>query len=163
MYDVLRVIHVLAGILLGGALFFEIFILRRRLQSLGSAIERAVTVAISPAIGIAHGLSSLVIVGTGIAITLMQRNLSSLVTSAWGWAIILGTVATLGFIAVGITVHVPTGNRLENMSKSIKGRPPTPEESQTMHLLTARMDKYSNINFGFIIIALATMFAARLL
>ncbi len=86
MYETLRVIHVLAGIFLGGAYFFEILILRRSLRSLDSAIQRAVkvTIAIFPAMGMAHGLSSLVIVGTGIAITLMQRNLSSLLTSAWG-------------------------------------------------------------------------------
>lgn len=163
MYEVLRVIHVLAGIFLGGATLFELLILNPGLRRVGPAIQGPLMAALSPILGPAAGLLSITLLGTGIAITLMQRSLPSLFTTAWGWAIIVSIVAVLAFIVNGAFGLVPTGNRLTKLVKSISGRPPTPEERQQMQGLSTRIDKLQNLQFAFVLIALATMIMIRFL
>ena len=165
MYTTIRLIHVIAGIFVGGTYLFLVPILEPRLKRLGPAIQSPVMSALMPILTPVMGTSFIVLFGTGTAMTLMLRhgNLSQLVTTAWGWDILVGIIATLAICVVGFGIITPTGIRLEKLSRSIKGRAPKPEEEQRLHRLGAKIEKLSRINFVFVVIAIATMVIARYL
>ena len=165
MYTTLRLIHVIAGIFVGGTYLFLVPILEPRLRRLGPAIQGPVISALMPILTPVMGLSFIVLFGTGTAMTLLirQGNLSQLVTTAWGWVIFLGIIATIAICIVGFGIITPTGIRMEKLGRSIEGRAPTPEEGQRLHQLSLRIEKLSRINFIFVVIALATMVIARYL
>ncbi len=163
MYITLRMIHVIAGIFVGGTYLFLVPILEPRLKRLGPAIQGPVMRAIVPVLTPLMALSFLLLFGTGTAMTFLVRqgNLTQLVTTAWGWVILTGTIATIAICIVGFGIIMPTGMRLEKLSRSIEGRAPTPEEGQRLHYLSTRIEKLSRINFIFVVIALATMVISR--
>ena len=165
MYTTLRLIHVIAGIFVGGTYLFLVPILEPRLRRLGPAIQGSVMSALMPILTPVMGLSFIVLFGTGTAMTLLirQGNLSQLVTTAWGWVIFLGIIATIAICIVGFGIITPTGIRMEKLGRSIEGRAPTPEEGQRLHQLSVRIEKLSRINFVFVVIALATMVISRYL
>ena len=165
MYTTLRLIHVIAGIFVGGTYLFLVPILEPRLKRLGPAIQGPVMRAIVPILTPIMGLSFVVLFGTGTAMTLLirQGNLSQLVTTAWGWDILLGIIATIVICIVGFGIITPTGIRMEKLGRSIEGRAPSPEEGQRLHQLSVRIEKLSRINFVFVVIALATMVISRYL
>ncbi len=84
MYTTLRLIHVIAGIFVGGTYLFLVPILEPRLKRLGPAIQGPVMSALMPILTPIMGASFVVLFGTGTAMTLMVRqgNLSQLVTTA---------------------------------------------------------------------------------
>ena len=163
MYTTLRLIHVIAGIFVGGTYLFLVPILEPRLRRLGPAIQGPVMRAIVPILTPLMALSFIVLFGTGIAMTFLIRegNLSQLVTTAWGWVILIGIIATIAICIVGFGIIMPTGIRMEKLGQSIEGRAPTPEEGQRLHYLSTRIEKLSRINFVFIVIALGTMVISR--
>ena len=165
MYTTLRLIHVIAGIFVGGTYLFLVPILEPRLKRLGPALQGPVMSALMPILTPIMGASFVVLFGTGTAMTLMVRqgNLSQLVTTAWGWDILLGIIATIAIFIVGFGILTPTGIRMEKLGRSIEGRAPSPEEGQRLHQLSVRIEKLSRINFVFVLIALATMVIARYL
>ena len=165
MYTTLRMIHIIAGIFVGGTYLFLVPILEPRLKRLGPAIQGPVMSAIVPILTPIMGASFVVLFGTGTAMTLMLRqgNLSVLVTTAWGWDILVGIIATLVIFVVGFGIITPTGIRLEKLSRSIEGRAPSPEEGQRLQSLGAKIETLSRINFVFVVIAIVTMVIARYL
>ena len=165
MYTTLRLIHVIAGIFVGGTYLFLVPILEPRLRRLGPAIQGSVMSALMPILTPVMGLSFIVLFGTGTAMTLLirQGNLSQLVTTTRGWVILLGIIATIAICIVGFGIITPTGIRMEKLGRSIEGRAPTPEEGQRLHQLSVRIEKLSRINFIFVVIALATMVISRYL
>jgi hypothetical protein len=106
-----------------------------------------------------------VIVATGIPMTFMARNssLSDLVTTGWGWDIIIGAIATIAAVIVGLALIAPVGARLGKLGASIQGRAPTPEEGQQLQALSARLEALGRVNFTLVAIALASMVIARYL
>ncbi len=165
MYTTLRLIHVIAGIFVGGTYLFLVPILEPRLRRLGPAIQGPVMSALMPVLTPLMGLSFILLFGTGTAMTFLirQGNLTQLVTTAWGWDILIGIIATIAICIVGFGVITPTGIRMEKLGRSIKDRAPTPEEGQRLQQLSARVEKLSRINFIFVVIALATMVISRYL
>ena len=165
MYTTLRLIHVIAGIFVGGTYLFLVPILEPRLRRLGPAIQGPVMSALMPILTPVMAISFIVLLGTGTAMTFLirQGNLSQLVTTAWGWVILIGIIATIAICIVGFGIIAPTGIRMEKLGRSIEGRAPTPEEGQRLHQLSTRIEKLSRINFVFIVIAIATMVIARYL
>lgn len=163
MYDILRAIHILSGVFVGGVTLFELFILNPRLRRLGPAIQSTVVGSLSPAMGPAMAVGSIVLLGTGIAITLMLRDLASLFTSVWGWGMIVATIAVLAFMVNGVVGVVPTASRLQKLSGSFAGRAPTAQESKQLQQLSAKMDKLQNLQIVFILVGLAIMVMGRFL
>ncbi len=165
MYTTLRMIHVIAGIFVGGTYLFIVPILEPRLKRLGPAIQSPVMRALMPVLTPVMILSFIVLFGTGTAMTLLirQGNLSQLVTTAWGWDILIGIIATILICIVGFGILMPTGMRMEKLGRSIEGRAPSPEEGQRLNQFSTRIEKLSRINFIFVVIALATMVIARYL
>lgn len=165
MYTTLRMIHVIAGIFVGGTYLFLVPILEPRLKRLGPAFQGPVMSALMPVLTPLMGISFIVLFGTGTAMTLMlgERNLTQLVTTAWGWDILVGIIATLAICVVGFGIITPSGIRLAKLSHSIEGRAPSPEEGQRLQQLGERIQTLSRINFVFVVIAIVTMVIARYL
>ena len=96
---------------------------------------------------------------------LIQRQgaLGTLFTTGSGWAMIIGFVLTLVVLVIGLGLISSAGVKAQKLARSVQGRPPTPEESQQMGRLSARIEKLSNINFVFVAILLLDMLLARYL
>ena len=163
MYDVLRAIHILFGVYLGGVTLFQLFIFNPRLRQLGPSIRSTVIGALTPAMGPAMGAAGIVVLGTGIAMTLMQPNIASLFASVWGWGIIVSTFAMLAFIVNGGAGVVPTAGQIRKLSASISGRPPTTEEAQKLQHLSVKMDRLENLQIVYILVGLMIMVLVRFL
>ncbi len=165
MYTTLRMLHLIFSIYLVGSVSFIVLVLQPRLKRMGPAIQSQVMGAITPIIVALNAASFIVIVATGIPMTLMARgsSLSDLGTTGWGVAMIIGIAATTAAAIVGFGIIVPTGIRLGKLGASRAGRPPTPEEGQQLQGLSAKLEKLSRINYTLIITALATMVIARYL
>ena len=163
MDTTLRILHVVFGIFVAGTYLFLVPILEPRLKRLGPAIQGPVMQSLMPILTPVMGTSFVIIIGTGVAMTLRLRGgaLDTLFTTGWGWAMIIGLIATLGVVIIGFGFLTPTGIRMEKLGRSIEGRPPTPEEGQKLHQFSARVETLSRVNFVFIVIALVTMVLSR--
>ncbi len=160
---VLRIVHVIFGIYVAGSYLFMVPILEPRLKRLGPAIQSPVMRALMPILTPINGISFIVIMGTGVAMTLIMRSgaLNTLFVTAWGWAIIIGCAVTVAAAVVGFGFLMPRGMRMDKLGRSIEGRAPNPDEGKQLHQLSARVETLSRINLVLIVIALASMIASR--
>lgn len=162
---ILRIVHIVFGIYVAGSYLFLVPILEPRLKRLGPAIQSPVMRALMPILTPINALSFIIIIGTGLAMTLIMRSgaLNTLFVTTWGWAMIIGLVATLAVCVVGFGFLMTTGFRMDKLGRSIEGRAPTPDEGKQLHQLSARIEILSRVNLVLIVIALATMIASRYL
>ncbi|MBI4283077.1 MAG: DUF1772 domain-containing protein [Chloroflexi bacterium] len=164
MYGILRTLHILFGIFVGGSYIFLVLILEPALSKLGPSIQTPLMRKITPIMTVVMATSLIIISGTGVTMIFMLHPgaLNTLWSTAWGWDIIIGILATIGVFVVGFGLLVPTGIRLDKLGRSIEGRPPTPEEGQQLQALSERVTKLSRFNFIFVAIAIVTMVIAKL-
>ena len=163
MYTILRMLHILFGIFVGGTYIFLILILEPALSKLGPSIQTPLMRKITPIMTMVMATSLIIIVATGITMIFMlyPGALDTLWSTAWGWDIIIGILATIGVFVVAFGLLAPTGIRLDKLGRSIEGRPPTPEEGQKLHYLSERVKKLSRFNFIFVAIAIVAMVTAK--
>ncbi|MFQ6121697.1 MAG: hypothetical protein ACE5LA_01380 [Dehalococcoidales bacterium] len=161
----LRILHVIFGIYVAGSYLFIVPILEPKLKRLGPPIQSPVMRSLMPILLPINGISFIILIGTGVAMTLIMRSgaLNTLFVTGWGWAMIIGLVATVAAGVVGFGFIAPTGLRMDRLGRSIEERAPNPDEGQQLHQLSARVETLSRVNFVLIIIALATMIASRYL
>ena len=162
MYTTLRLLHIVFSVYLAGSVTFMVLVLGPRLKRLGPTIQGPVMSTLMPVMIVLNAISFIVIVATGIPMTFMARgsSLVDLVTTGWGWVIVVGIIATIIAAIVGFGLIVPTGMRQGKLGASIAGRAPTPEEGQQLQRLSVKLEKLGRINFTLIAIALATMVIA---
>ena len=160
---ILRIIHVVFGIYIAGSYLFMVPILEPRLKRLGPAIQSPVMRALMPILTPVNAISLIIIILTGVALTLIMRwgALNTLFVTAWGWAMIIGLAATVAVVVVGFGFLMPTGLRMERLGRSIEGRAPNPEEGQQLQQLSARVETLSRFSLTFVVIALVTMVLSR--
>jgi uncharacterized membrane protein len=162
---ILRVLHIVFSVFVAGYYMLMVPILMPRLKRLGPAIQGPVMQAITPILTPVMMVSAVVIVGTGVAMTLILRtgNLGELFTTGWGWVMVFGLVLTIVTLVLAWGVIVPTGVRMQKLASSIQGRPPKPEEAQQIGKLSARVENLSRVNFVLILVVLLAMLLARYL
>jgi hypothetical protein len=162
---ILRIVHIIFGVFVAGYYLFMVPILAPRLKRLGPTIQGPVMQALMPVLTPVMATSAIVIVGTGVAMTLMMRQgtLGTLFTTGWGWAIIGGLVLTVAAVVVAFGFITPAGLRVQKLGSSIQGRPPTPDEARQLGQLSSRVETLSKINFVLIVIVLLAMLLARYL
>ena len=160
---VLRIVHILFGIYIAGSYLFLVPILEPRLKRLGPAIQGPVMRALMPILTPINAISFIIIIGTGVAMTLIMRSgaLNTLFVTAWGWAIIIGLAATVAAAVVGFGFLMPRGIRMDKLGRSIEGRAPNPDEGKQLERLSAQVETLSRVNLVLIVVALATMVASR--
>lgn len=165
MMMVLRILHIIFGVFVAGYYMFMVPILMPRLKRLGPSIQGPVMQALMPIVMPLMIIAVVVIVGTGVALTLIlqEGDLGALFTTGWGWAIFIGTVLTLVAIVLAYGIILPTNFRMQKLAKSIQGRPPKPDEIKSMGNMSAKVETISNVNFVLILAVLLLMLLARYL
>ncbi|MBI4283388.1 MAG: hypothetical protein HY663_02830 [Chloroflexi bacterium] len=162
---ILRILHIFSAVFVAGYYMFAVPILMPRLKRLGPTIQGPVMQALMPILTPVMVVNSVVIVGTGIAMTLILRpgNLGALFTTGWGWAIFIGFILSLVMIVLAFGIIIPTGLRAQKLASGVQGRPPTPDEAQQMSKLSAKVETLSSVNFVLVVIVLLAMLLARYL
>lgn len=159
----LRVLHFVFGVFWVGTVFFLTLIFQPRLQRLGPAVQRPVMGALTPALIPAMMASSIITIGSGLALTLIMRwgTLGVFLASDWGWAMLIGTATTVGAVTVGFGFATPTARSMAKLGQSIQGRAPAPAELQELNRLARRFEALSRTNVVLLLIAVGTMAVAR--
>lgn len=154
----LRLVHILFGVLWAGTVFFTTLFLLPRLRRLGPSIQNSVLNSLMPIVTPVMMLSCLLVIGTGIALTLLVwGSLGMLFTTASGWVLFVGFIATIAAAIVGFGVLAPAGMQLSKLNKTLEGRDPNPDEASNLKRLNARIEVFDRLNFIFMLIAVGAM------
>jgi uncharacterized membrane protein len=161
-FVVLRLIHIVFGVFWAGSALFMAIILEPRLRALGPAIQRPVMGAIVPMVGRLVATSAVITMVAGIYMALRLRwgHLDQFLDTGWGWAILIGFVASVLAFSSGITTLV-LADRVGRLGREIEGRPPTPEEAGQMQRLAARLPRLGRTTAALVLIAVGAMASAR--
>ena len=153
----LRIVHIVAGVFWAGSAFFLALILEPRLRVLGPAIQR-------PVMGPALGTSAIITMSAGIWLALRLRwgHLDKFFSSEWGYAILVGFVASLLAFSTGVASGVISA-KMANLGRAIEGRPPSPEEGAQLQLLAGRLTRLTRAMAVLVFIAVGSMASARFL
>ncbi len=159
----MRILHIVFGVFWVGATFFMVLVLVPRLRALGPPIQGPVMGALTPVLTPFMVVSAIVILVTGVVLTLVTRwgALDTLFVTGWGWSMIVGFVTSVAAAIVGFGIIVPTGHRQAKLAGSIAGRPPTPEEGKQLEQMGAKIGVLMLNNFVLLLIATVTMAIAR--
>ncbi|HJW30803.1 MAG TPA: hypothetical protein VJ508_16325 [Saprospiraceae bacterium] len=158
----LRLLHIILGVFWAGTAFFNVLILEPRLRWMGPAFQNPVMNALIPVIGPMMTLSSFVVLGTGVALSLMSwTTFGALFSTSTGWMLFAGFAFTIGAMAVGLGFIAPTGKRLERLSKTLEGRVPGPDETLQLAQLSGRIETLSRLNSILLLLAVGTMVLFR--
>jgi uncharacterized membrane protein len=162
-FAVLRLLHIIFGVIWVGSAFFMTVILEPKLRALGPAVQRPVMKAIFPTfIAIVVPSATITIIaGIILVFRLLSGSLSSFFDTGWGWAILIGFVTAMTGYILSLGFVIPAARRMISMGDSMEGRPPTQEEIQQIQGLSGRLRLYSRIALVALIIALGSMATAR--
>ncbi len=161
---ILRLIHILFGVLWAGTVFFTTLFLLPRLRRLEQNVQNNVVNSLMPVITPVMMLSCLLVLGTGIILALtVWGSLNTLFTTKSGLALVVGFLATLAAAIVGFGILAPTGMRLSKLNKILEGRDPSPDQTQQLNNLNARIETFDRLNFAFMLIAVVAMAFLRYL
>src|SRR5512139_633113 len=93
---ILRIIHIFAGVWVVGYYFLMVPIVLPQAMKLAPPARQQLTQAFGRILTPVMWISLLVVVGTGIAWTLMlSGGISQLFTSGWGWTMIISLVLAI--------------------------------------------------------------------
>ena len=99
-----RIAHIVFGVFWAGSAVFLATILEPRLRALGPAVQGPVMRAIMPVMGPSMLLSAAITIaaGTTLALRLRQSHLDRFFDTGWGWAILIGFVASMTAFGLGV-------------------------------------------------------------
>ena len=158
----LRILHIVFGVYWAGVTAFDVFILEPRLRTLGSANRSRVFRALVPIMSPSLGLSAVIILGTGIAMTFRMRgSLEGIFATGWGWAMLVAFVATVSAFIVAGVFSLPATIRLKRLERSMEGREPNPDELRQLEQIMDSTRTMERILFVLIFIGLVAMPVAR--
>jgi hypothetical protein len=158
----LRLLHIVFGVIWAGGAIFLALVLEPRLRALGPAMQGPVMRGIAPAITVIFGVSSTITIAAGIALALRLRwgHLDTWFDTGWGVAILIGfIVAILAAISGGMTGGL--ANRMSRLAGAIKGRPPTPDEAAQLKRYGERLATLGRATAVLVTIGVGTMASAR--
>lgn len=159
----LRLLHILFGVFWVGASLFLSFVLEPKLRALGPPVQGPVMRVLMPVITPAFTISSVVILVTGAVLALRLSSLGDMLATDWGWAMLVGLVATLAATVLGLGFTSVAGKRMATLGQSMEGRRPTPEEAQQLGSLSQRLRTLSRVTTALLVLAVVSMAAARYL
>ena len=151
---VMRVVHILAGVIWAGSAIFLAVVLDPRLKALGPDIQRKVTAALAPALRIVLDGGAAVTILVGILLVYRMDRLDNLFNTNWGLAITIGLVASIFALASGIAT-MSTTKKLVEIGQGAE------EEQADMDSLSAKATLLARITAALVVIAVVTMAAAR--
>lgn len=159
---VLRILHILFGVVWAGGAILLALIVEPRLRAASPAVQGPAMRSLAPAIAVVLGIASFITIGAGIALALRLRwgNLDTWFDTGWGVAILIGfIVSVIAAISGGMTGGVAT--RMDRLAGMIQGRPPTPDESAQLGRYRERLAMLGRITAVLVTIGVGTMAAAR--
>lgn len=155
---VLRVLHIAFGTFWAGTVFFSALILEPSLRRMGPNFQNPVMNTLMPVITPLMMLSSLIVLGTGIAMTFMLwSSLDTFLSSTSDWILFIGFLLTIGAAVVGFGFLAPTGMKLSKLTKSFEGQNPDSDKASQLTRLTSRIETLSRLNFILILLAVCAM------
>ncbi|MBI4312129.1 MAG: hypothetical protein HY681_10160 [Chloroflexi bacterium] len=159
----LRIAHILSGVVMVGNTIFVALVLGPRLRLVAPPVRGQVMGALGPVMTPLQGIMAMVVIASGLALVLALRSsvLGQLWTTGWGWAITAGFVATVAGTIAGSFFMSKTMAQLQAAGAAIQGRPPTGEEAGRMQALQKRAGLLTNVILAMSVIAVVTMAVAR--
>lgn len=162
----LRLIHVVAGILWGGAAISYLFFVKPSVHSIGAAgpqfmkslMERRKYPIFMQV------TSLLTVLAGGVLFWSSSGGLNpAWLTTGPGLGFTLGSLASLVAFFVGTFGIGPISMQMGALGEQIaaSGRGPTPEQISTMQSLEKRLNRVEQIDFVMLVIAMLTMATAR--
>ena len=157
---VLRLVHIVFGVFWAGSAIFFALILQPRLVRLGPSIQLPVMAALLPIQSPALIGSGVITIVAGITLAVRVRSPETWFDTGWGWAILIGFVASIGAISAGIILTV-LAHRMVALGKAIQGREPTSEETSELERLSVRLPRLARSVAVMVIFAIGAMASAR--
>ncbi len=157
---ILRLVHIVFGVFWAGSAIYFALILQPRLMRLGPAVSGPVMAALLPVQSPALIGSGFITIVAGMTLAIRVRPMDTWFNTGWGWAILIGFVASIGAISMGITLTV-LAHRMVALGKAIQGREPTPEEASEVQRLSVRLPRLGRSIAVLVILAIGTMASAR--
>ena len=161
-FVVLRLLHIVFGAFWVGSAVFLAAVLEPRLRALGPAIQRPVMRELGRVMGPVIGISGLITISAGITLALRLRwdTLDKWFSTGWGWAILIGFIASMLAMAAGGATDA-TGRRMGQISSDPEQGPPSPEQIAEMQRLGARLTTLVRAAAVLVLIAVGSMASAR--
>jgi hypothetical protein len=163
---VLRLVHVMAGILWGGAAVYYLFFVKPSVKAIGTAgpqfMQNMMERRKLPIFMM--GTSLLTVLAGGALYWFSSGGLNSAwLTSGAGIGFSLGSLAALVAFLVGSFGIGPTSGQIGALGGQIaaSGKGPTPEQIRTLQILEKRLVRAEQIDFIMLVIAMLTMATAR--
>ena len=159
-FMVLRIGHILSGVVWAGSAIFLAAILEPRLRTLGPEVQVRVMAALAPVLGPVLGTSALLTIAFGLTLVIRLKRFDNLLDTNWGLAITVGLIASVVAFASGITTMI-TLRKMITLGKGMAGRPPTPEEGAQIGQLAERATLLGRTTAVLVVIAVGAMASAR--
>lgn len=159
----LRILHIVFGTFWVGSDLFVVLLLEPRLRALGPTIMRPVMRALMRVMPPVMMISSIITLASGIALALKMQwgFLDTFLATGWGWAMLIGFIVTVAAMIVGFGLMPVVTIRMERLSRTTEGRPPTADEASQLERLNSRLVFLARSNSALLVIVLGTMAAAR--
>jgi uncharacterized membrane protein len=162
---ILRSIHILFGIFwVGTALFFVLFF-DPTIKAAGPAGGMVMGRLILTRFPLMMALSSILTVGIGFLMYFFDSHgfQFNWISTPPGIALTIGSVAGILAFLLGLTVEMPTTNRMAAIQKEIQtvGQPTSPAQMEELHALQERMTIASRWAAVLMVIAVLGMTMAR--
>ncbi len=159
----LRIVHMLFGALwLGGGIFLT-FVLAPRLRAIGPPVAGQVFRSVVPVAAMVFTVSSVLVIASGVTMALKLKwdVLDTFFRFGWGYAILIGFIATVLAFILGPMVAKPTAGKIVALLGSMEGGPPTPEQAQELGGLQKRFNRSGIATVSLLVVAIGAMSAAR--
>ncbi|NQW18443.1 MAG: hypothetical protein HQ478_13245 [Chloroflexi bacterium] len=157
---VLRLLHILPGVMWAGGAVFATWIMEPRLRALGPQAAGPAMMSVGKLMGpVLLSMGGVtIIIGLILIDRTPGRSYDQLFNNGWGWAIGIGLIASLIGFAFGMATS-STAKKLGGLMAAAEG-PPNPEEIAERTALAAKLRTYARIASVFVVIAVATMASA---
>ena len=158
----LRLIHITFGVFWAGSAIFFAVILQPRLHTLEPAVRGQVMGVLIPVMGPALIGSAVITIAGGTTLALRMRwgHLDTFLDTGWGWAILIGFVASIGAISSGI-ITIVQANRMLKLGHAVAAGSASPEEASQMQRYRARLPRLARGTAVMVLVAIGTMASAR--
>ena len=160
----LRLIHITFGVFWAGSAIFFAVILQPRLETLEPAVRGQVMAALVPVMGPALIGSAVITIAAGLTLALRLHwgNLEIYMDTAWGRAIFVGFVASIGAISTGV-ITVINANRMIRLSRAVATGSASPEDAGQMQRIGARLPRLARGTAVMVLVAIGAMASAEAL
>ncbi len=162
----LRLVHVLCGILWGGTAVFYLFFIKPSVKAIGPAAPKFMqSLTQRQRLPLFMSLASLLTVLSGVVLFTFSSGFFNLgwISSGPGLGFTIGSLSGLVPFLVGTFGIGPISGKIGALGQQIAaaGGPPSEEQTGRMHALEARLSRLETIDIIFLLIAMVAMGTAR--